>query len=271
MLAGRPAFIGNTVVAILHATVYEQPPALTGSSAVAAVDRVIRRALAKKPAERPATADAMADELRDVRTGDDDTPTMTHALTRLVVLPFRMLRPDPETDFLAFSLPDAITTSLTGIGSLVVRSSATAARFAGDDARLQGARRRGRRRSRRHAARSCDPATSCARVAQLVEAPGGTVITSHTVQAPLGDLFQLQDDLARRVVEALSLPLGGASDVAGAGCARQSARVRAVSARERAGAHVRRRSSRRATCTSAASRSIRTSRRRGRGSAGAIA
>jgi tetratricopeptide (TPR) repeat protein len=36
------------------------------------------------------------------------------------------------------------------------------------------------------------------------------VIASHSVQAPLGDLFQLQDDLARRVVEALALPLGGA-------------------------------------------------------------
>jgi hypothetical protein len=43
---------------------------------------------------------------------------------------------------------------------------------------------------------------------QLIEAPGGTVIASHAVQAPLGDLFQLQDDLARRVVEALALPLG---------------------------------------------------------------
>jgi hypothetical protein len=42
-----------------------------------------------------------------------------------------------------------------------------------------------------------------------VEAPSGTLVTSHTVQAPLGDLFRLQDDIARRVVEALSLPLGG--------------------------------------------------------------
>ena len=60
------------------------------------------------------------------------TPALAHALTRLVVLPFRVLRPDPETDFLAFSLPDAISTSLSGIGSLIVRSSAVAARFAGE-------------------------------------------------------------------------------------------------------------------------------------------
>jgi hypothetical protein len=46
-------------------------------------------------------------------------------------------------------------------------------------------------------------------VAQLIEAPGGRLLTSHTVQATLGDLFHLQDDIARRVVEALSLPLTG--------------------------------------------------------------
>src|SRR5262247_911592 len=36
-------------------------------------------------------------------------------LTRLIVLPFRMLRPDPDTEFLAFSLPDALTASLSGL------------------------------------------------------------------------------------------------------------------------------------------------------------
>src|SRR6185312_4138425 len=44
---------------------------------------------------------------------------------------------------------------------------------------------------------------------QLVEAPRGTVLTSHTVQSTLGDLFRMQDDIARRVVEGLALPLAG--------------------------------------------------------------
>src|SRR5262249_23732364 len=112
MLAGRPAFVGRNVVEILHSTLHEQPPSLVGSPAVAAADRVIRRALAKEPAERPESADAMAEELRAAHTVDSNsTPTLARPLTRLVVLPFRVLRPDPETDFLAFSLPDAIATS----------------------------------------------------------------------------------------------------------------------------------------------------------------
>ena len=227
---------------------------------------MIRRALAKKPAERPATAEAMADELRDVRTGDDDTPVSTRALTRLVVLPFRMLRPDPETDFLAFSLADAITTSLTGIGSLVVRSSATAARFAGStpDFKALAEEADVDRVVTGTLLRSGDELRA---VAQLVEAPGGTVITSHTAQSPLGDLFHLQDDLARRMVEALSLPLGGglkspAPDAPG------NPRAYELYLRANEQARSYRRSSRRAICTSAASRSIPASRRPGRGWAG---
>ena len=211
MLSGRPAFTGRTVIEILHATVSEQPPALSGSPAVAAADRVIRHALAKRPADRPESADAMAEELRAVRGLDGDhTPVLAHALTRLVVLPFRVLRPDPESDFLAFSLPDAIATSLKNIGSLVVRSSATAARFAGEapDLKALAAEADVDRVVMGTILRSGDQLRASA---QLVEAPGGTLLTSHTVQSSLGDLFSLQDDIARRVVEALALPLGGSA------------------------------------------------------------
>jgi eukaryotic-like serine/threonine-protein kinase len=212
MLTGRPAFAGRNVVEILHATLYEQPPALTGSPAVAAADRVIRRALAKRPAERPASADAMAEELRSVHgTEGDDTPALARTLTRLVVLPFRILRPDPETDFLAFSLPDAIATSLSRFGSLIVRSSATAARFAGEapDLKALAGDADVDRVVMGTLLRAGDQLRA---TAQLVEAPGGTLLSSHTVQSSLGDLFRLQDDIAQRVVEALSLPLAGGGD-----------------------------------------------------------
>lgn len=209
MLAGRPAFGGRNAVEVLHATLHEQPPALTGSPAVAAVDRVIRRALAKRPADRPASAEAMAEELRSVRgASGDDTPALARALTRLVVLPFRVLRPDPETDFLAFSLPDAIATSLSRNGSVIVRSTAAAARFGAEapDLKALAAEADVDRVVMGTLLRAGDQLRA---TTQLVEAPAGTLLTSHTVQSSLGDLFGLQDDIARRVVEALSLPLAG--------------------------------------------------------------
>ncbi|MGE0462287.1 MAG: protein kinase [Vicinamibacterales bacterium] len=209
MLAGRPAFAGRTVAEVLHATVYEQPPALTGAPAVAAADREIRRALAKRPADRPASADEMADRLRAIPLSTaGDRPVLAQVFTRLVVLPFRALRPDPETDFLAFSLPDAIATSLSGIASLIVRSSAAAARFAGEapDLKALASEADVDRVVLGTLLRAGDQVRASV---QLVEAPVGTLLASLTVQSSLGDLFELQDDIVRRVVEALALPLAG--------------------------------------------------------------
>jgi serine/threonine protein kinase len=209
MLAGRPAFAGRGVAEVLHATRYEQPPALGGSPAVAAIDRVIRRAMAKRAVERPPSAEAMADELRAIGGVESgSTPTLAHALTRIVVLPFRVLRPDPETDFLAFSLPDAIATSLSANTSLIVRSSAVAARYGSEapDLKALAAEADVDRVVTGTLLRAGDQLRAST---QLVEAPGGTLLTSHAVQASLGDLFRLQDDIARRVSDALALPLAG--------------------------------------------------------------
>ena len=43
--------------------------------------------------------------------------------------------------------------------------------------------------------------------AQLVEAPGGTVVWSQREQVAWQDIFQLQDDLTQRIVDSLSTPL----------------------------------------------------------------
>jgi serine/threonine protein kinase len=207
MLTAKPPFAGQTAIEVFHAIMYEQPPVLTGGAAVAALDRVVHRALAKEPADRYQTAESMAQDLRSALAMPDTAAAApARAITRLIVLPFRLLRPDPETDFLAFSLADAVASSLSGLQSLVVRSSLAAARFASDspdlkaiatgaevDAVLVGTLMR---------------AGNQLRVStQLLEAPAATVLWSHTAQVAVGDLFSLQDDLTGKIVESLSLPL----------------------------------------------------------------
>src|SRR4029079_5275783 len=92
---------------------------------------------AKRPDDRYPSAEAMARDLRmALAVTDDPASGSGRSLTRLIVLPLRVLRPDPDTDFLAFSLADAITNGLSGLQSLVVRSSAAAPRF-GPDATLK--------------------------------------------------------------------------------------------------------------------------------------
>ena len=208
MLAGQPPFKADSLAQLVHAVAHERPPALTGSATIAAVDRVIYRAMAKRPDDRYPSADAMSQDLRDVlarSTDSGETPT-ARPVTRLIVLPLRVLRPDSETDFLAFSLPDAIASSLSGLDSLVVRSSVVAAKFSVEAPDLKAI------------AEQADVdivlvgtllrAGQGLRVSlQLLEAPEGTVLWSQQTQVSLGDLFQLQDEVAQRIVESLASPL----------------------------------------------------------------
>jgi serine/threonine protein kinase/Tfp pilus assembly protein PilF len=211
MLTGAPAFAGDDLVQVYHSIMSSQPPPLTGSAITAAVDVVIHRALEKRPDDRYASADAMAQALRSavtlVNTGTQQAQTPVRPSTRLIALPFRMLRPDPDLDFLSFSLPDAVVSSLAGLESLVVRSTLAGAKYVsgdrvdlkaiatelGVDAVLTGTLLR---------------AGDQVRVsAQLIEASSGTMLWSKTVQATMRDLFDVQDQLARAIVESLSIPL----------------------------------------------------------------
>lgn len=209
MLSGTAAFEAESVHGILERVLHSDVPTLAGTPAVAAADRVIHRALSKSAAERYASAAAMAEDLRTALVTDGiEGHRGARPVTRLMVLPFRLLRPDAEIDFLAYSLADAVTNSLSPLESLVVRSTLAATRFAtnppdlraiADEAQvdvvLSGTLLR---------------AGEVLRVsAQLLEAPSGTVLWSHSAQVALGDIFQLQDTLARQIVESLALPLSG--------------------------------------------------------------
>jgi TolB-like protein len=207
MLTGKPAFGGRTVYEVCAALMREQPPPLVGAPDVMAADGIIQRALVKDPAHRSPAAATMAREVREaLALLDGGATARVRTMTRLIVLPFRLLRPDGEIDFLASSLPEAITESLSGLESLTVRSTASAARFAGEspdlktlaaeagvDVVLLGTLLR---------------ADSQVRVSiQLVEAPTGTVVISRNAQVALTDIFQLQDELTRQIVDALAIPL----------------------------------------------------------------
>lgn len=128
------------------------------------------------------------------------------SLRRLIVLPFFQLRDDEESRFLCFSLPDAISNALAGFQSLMIRSSRVAARFAGPsidlqtmaveldvDAVMTGTLLR---------------VGSEVRIStQLLEAPSGALIWTYRAQVNLQNIFQVEDELAQRLVASLAAPL----------------------------------------------------------------
>jgi eukaryotic-like serine/threonine-protein kinase len=211
MLTGRRAFERKSIAEVLYAVQTANPPALTGSPALVAVDRVLHVALAKRPAERYPSAAAMATGLRaalglaSASSGDRDLPGVRE-VRRLVVLPFRLLRADPDADFLAMSLPDAITHSLSELDALVVRSSLVGARYAVDTIDVQKVA----------AEADVDLVLTGTLLragdrlqvsAQLFETPSGTLVKSHVARVAWGDIFDLQAELVRQVIDVLALPL----------------------------------------------------------------
>lgn len=129
---------------------------------------------------------------------------------RLVVLPFRILRPDEETDFLAFSLADAITCNLAGLRSLIVRSSLAASRYQAEpdlasvaaqanvDLVLTGSLLR--------AGAELEVRT------QLTHVRDGALLWSLVSRIGVNDLFALQEEVTHRIVQSLSLPLTRGED-----------------------------------------------------------
>jgi TolB-like protein/predicted Ser/Thr protein kinase len=209
MLTGKPAFSGATLAAIIDAVGHKEPAPLVEPPDVACADAALREAMAKDPAARIGRADVLSARLREARATPSSQAVpirRERKVTRFVALPLRVLRPDPDTDFLAISVPDAISIALAGLESVIVRSSqlgsATVSdvraigRDLGVDVVLTGSILRAGQHVRVSA--------------QLADADAGTLIWSDVAQAPIADLFQLQDTLTSHIVSSLSLPLSAA-------------------------------------------------------------
>ena len=213
MLTGKHPWRRSTPVDTLHAILREDPPPIRSSPQLA-LGIIVQKLLRKNSADRYASAQAVLEALAApaALSGADAQPASavqpgTRPPTRLIVLPFRILRHHEGSDFLAVSLPDAITSSLGAIDSLVVRSSVVASRFTGPgaldvkkiaeeaqvDAILTGTLISDGERLQVNA--------------QLVEASDGALLWSHTSKMPVRDVFQLQDELVDRIVQSLALPL----------------------------------------------------------------
>jgi TolB-like protein/tetratricopeptide (TPR) repeat protein len=221
MLAGRPPFVGENMFNLAQSILHELPPALQGPTTVVAIDRVIRRALAKDPGARFPVADAMAAELRNIPLSDNGAAAVSTVgtLLRVVVAPLRLQREDPEAAFLSYGLAEAVTGSLAGLRDVVVRSPSLASRWNAADS------------DPRQLARDADVDVVVSgtlsrmgdqlRVAlQIIEAKSGTVVGATSVRGEMKEIFAFEDELTKVVVGLLT-PLRAASSGGGGAAKRR--------------------------------------------------
>ncbi|MFZ2055634.1 MAG: protein kinase [Candidatus Aminicenantales bacterium] len=180
------------------------PPTRLNPQLPLRLGRIISSCLEKDPRQRWQSAAELHRALEELRS---DLGSETHALDRSVaVLPFRDMSPDRDQDYLCEGIAEEIMIALGGVKGLRVASRPAAFRFKSTDSDiseigeqlgvstlLDGSVRKAGDRLRVSV--------------ELIDVADGFGLWSERYDRNIKDVFAVQDEIARRVVEALQLTL----------------------------------------------------------------
>jgi TolB-like protein len=182
-------------------------PARLNPEIPADLERIVNRLLEKDRAARcQSAADLRADLERLKRALSDPASAPRAEQASIVVLPFENLSPDPDNAFFADGLTEEIIADLSTIRTLRVISRTSAMMFRGVKQSLPGIARQ--LKVRYVLEGSVRRAGSSLRItAQLIDAATDTHLWAEKYAGTLDDVFDLQEQLSRRIVNALRLTL----------------------------------------------------------------
>jgi serine/threonine protein kinase/tetratricopeptide (TPR) repeat protein len=215
MLTGEPPFTGVTPQAIIAKRfVSPIPKVRTTRDVPEAVDAAVTRALARTPVDRYPTAAEFAEALRLIgratMTGSQraSRESAATAPAAIGVLPFKNMSADPENEYFADGMTEEIINALGKLPGIHVASRTSSFAFKGKelDVRqigdklgvttvLDGSVRKVGNRIRL--------------TAQLINVSSGYHLWNETYDRQLEDVFAVQDEISRAIVDALKLRLGG--------------------------------------------------------------
>jgi serine/threonine-protein kinase len=205
VLAGEPPYTGPSVQSIISKCLTDPVPHLrrVRSTVSESLDRAVRKALAKTPADRFGSAGEFAEAL----TASSGPKATSHVKT-IAVLPFANLSPDPDNEYFSDGITEDIINALTKVPQLGVASRTSTFAFKrkeldirqiGEqlnvDTVLEGSVRRA--------------GTKLRITAQLITVADGYHLWSERYDRDMEDVFAVQDDIARSIVDALRIKLVG--------------------------------------------------------------
>ncbi len=214
LLAGQHPFAERrTAHALVVAHMTEAPKALTTHTSTVApsMASIVMQCLGKDPVERPRSASDIvavldAAGLTPVSLPAAPVKTPVPGAT-IAVLPFANMSGDADNEYFSDGITDDIITALTQVRDLRVAARASAFSYKGRNEALtvigdtlgvatvlQGSVRRAGNKVRV--------------TAQLMNAHDGFQLWSERFDRDLDDIFAIQDEIARSIVERLELTLG---------------------------------------------------------------
>lgn len=246
MLAGRPAFDGNTssdlIADILRG--HPQPLVHNVTGRGVALQPVVDRCLMKDPAERYQTADDVLvdiekfQKLQHLTQGHrslyvrllqlallvtisllvalaihhrrEHAAEAAHAPRSLAVLPFRNLKPGSDTDFLSFSLADEVITKLGYLRALIIRPSSAIARYRDSGTQDQNLSLIASSLNAQFLLTGTylRDGDKLRITTRLIGFSPEAVLWQNTWTLKYGDLLSVQDEVAQMIIQSLELQLG---------------------------------------------------------------
>jgi serine/threonine protein kinase/tetratricopeptide (TPR) repeat protein len=203
LATGERPFRGATAGAVFDEIVNREPPRPSEirPGVSAPLETVIRRCLQKSAEGRYRTAEEVVADLS--RGGGAAYPA---ARKSIAVVPFRNLSREEDTEFFADGLTEDVILDLSRVSSLRVISRASAMRLKATDKDL---RTLGRELNVQYVLEgSVRKSGNRIRItAKLVDATSDEHVWGERFEGAKDDLFEIQEDMARRIVDALKLTL----------------------------------------------------------------
>ncbi|MFN2385284.1 MAG: protein kinase, partial [Thermoanaerobaculia bacterium] len=244
MVTGRRAFSAGSKIETLNAILKEEPtPAPSDVRLPEELSRILRRCLAKRKDDRYHSAADLSHDLSAVAAGSGSAPAISVPAARpfpakrlvffaiaaavamalaivlvsrrrpaaaslprtLAVLPFRMIG-EEQTAHFGLGLADSLIGRLASVSELTVRPTSAISRFekdpidarqAGDQLDVEGVLEG-----------TLQKLEGVTRVSvQLTDVSRGAIVWSDRLELPEGRLFEVQDEIARRVVDGLRVKI----------------------------------------------------------------
>ena len=207
MLSGEPPFTGPNAQAIIAKRfVSPIPKVRTTRDIPEVVDEALTRALSRTPVDRFPTAAEFAEALRGTKSASAPKPKA------IAVLPLANMSADPENEYFSDGMTEEIINALAKVPGLQVASRSSCFAFKGKQVDIREAGEKlGVASVLEGSVRKVGNRIRI--TAQLISVENGYHLWSETYDRQLEDVFAIQDEISRAIVDALKLRLGSDTDL----------------------------------------------------------
>ncbi len=207
MLAGKLPFKGDFEQAMMYSIMNEEVEPITGiiSDLPPGIDDLIGKILSKEPADRYQDASDFLSDLRGLRDHGGVKQDVEEE-KRVAVLPFENISPDKEADYFAEGLAEELIINLSRIKNVGVVARTSSMQYKGTkkDIKSIGRELRAGYIMEGSVRRFKDDLRISA---QLIDVASGTQLWGETYKGKLADVFDIQEQVSREIVDALRVKL----------------------------------------------------------------